>query len=212
MHYLDLDNWKRKEHFNFFKDFEEGFFGFTIKLDLSIAKSLCKNEGISLFIYYHFQAIKALNQIEEFRYRIEGDKVIIYDIIHVTTTILKEDNTFAFSFIPYHENLTEFAQMASKEIQRVKKIPGIGFDDNNARKDIIHASTIPWINFESLSHARRLKGDDSAPKLAFGKINEVDGKTEIPFSIHVHHALMDAYHVAKFIDLFQHLLNGGEVN
>ena len=34
---IDIDNWKRKEHFLFFSKFEEPFFGVTVKVDCTTA-------------------------------------------------------------------------------------------------------------------------------------------------------------------------------
>ena len=66
---------------------------------------------------------------------------------------------------------------------------------------------MPWIKFTSVSHARSFSHADSVPKISFGKMTEVAGKKLMPLSIHVHHALMDGYHVGQHIDLFQELLN-----
>ena len=38
-------------------------------------------------------------------------------------------------------------------------------------------------------------------------MTENNGIMTMPVSIHVHHALMDGYHVAQFIDKFQKLMN-----
>jgi len=34
-----------------------------------------------------------------------------------------------------------------------------------------------------------------------------DGKRTMSMSIHVHHGLMDGYHVGQFVDCFQELMN-----
>jgi chloramphenicol O-acetyltransferase type A len=34
-----------------------------------------------------------------------------------------------------------------------------------------------------------------------------NGKKSMPVSVHVHHMLMDGYHVGQFIDAFQELMN-----
>lgn len=38
-------------------------------------------------------------------------------------------------------------------------------------------------------------------------MTENNGVKEMPVSIHVHHALMDGYHVALSVEKFQNLLN-----
>jgi chloramphenicol O-acetyltransferase type A len=42
-------------------------------------------------------------------------------------------------------------------------------------------------------------------------MQEQNGQLQMPVSIHVHHALMDGYHVGQFIDQFQkRMLDGNE--
>jgi chloramphenicol O-acetyltransferase type A len=66
---------------------------------------------------------------------------------------------------------------------------------------------VPWIRFTSLSHARAFSFPDSIPKISFGKMVEEGGRQSMPMSIHVHHALMDGFHVGQYIDLFEELMN-----
>ncbi|RYG03106.1 MAG: hypothetical protein EOO02_09150 [Chitinophagaceae bacterium] len=66
-----------------------------------------------------------------------------------------------------------------------------------------HLSALPWLNFTSISHARAFSFPDSCPKISFGKLSEVEGKSLMPVSIHVHHGLMDGFHVAQFVERFE---------
>lgn len=43
---------------------------------------------------------------------------------------------------------------------------------------------------------------DIAPKICFGKFTDSSNVKQMPVSMHVHHALMDAYHVAQFVEVF----------
>lgn len=43
--------------------------------------------------------------------------------------------------------------------------------------------------------------------LGISLMTENGEKWEMPVSIHVHHGLMDGYHVEKFVEIFQALLN-----
>ena len=78
---LNLENWNRATHFQFFKQMEEPFFGVTIEIDCTKAYQTAKAQNTSFFIYYLHQTLVAVNAIENFRYRISGDAVFIYDSI-----------------------------------------------------------------------------------------------------------------------------------
>jgi chloramphenicol O-acetyltransferase type A len=108
---LDLDNWPRKEHFHFFKQFEEPFFGATVEIDCSTAYTKSKELGASFFIYYLHKTLVAVNTNEPFRYRISDDKIYICDRIDASATIGREDGTFGFSLIQYDPDFDHFKEI-----------------------------------------------------------------------------------------------------
>jgi chloramphenicol O-acetyltransferase type A len=202
---LNLETWNRKEHFLFFKQMEEPFFGITITVDCTKAYDKAKELGVSFFTYYLHKTLVAVNSIEPFRYRILNDEVYIFDRIDVSSTILREDKTFGFSQIEYSEDLNEFAENTKNEIARIQTTTGLLTREYS--ENLIHFSALPWINFTSFSHARSFTWPDSCPKISFGKMMEENGKKTMAMSIHVHHGLMDGYHVGQFVELFQKLMN-----
>ncbi|MFH6997766.1 CatA-like O-acetyltransferase [Flavobacterium sp. FlaQc-57] len=204
---LDLENWNRKEHFLFFKQMEEPFFGATVEIDCTKAYQTAKSLKASFFIYYLHKTLVAINTIENFKYRISEDQIYINDRVDASATIGREDGTFGFSLIEYNPDFRIFEQTALAEIERIQNTTGLftrSFDDDN----VIHFSAIPWLNFTSLSHARSYTFPDSCPKISFGKmIISETGKRTIAMSVHVHHGLMDGLHVGQFVDCFQNLIN-----
>lgn len=204
---LDIENWPRKEHFLFFKQFEEPFFGLTVEIDCTKAYATTKQLGTSFFVYYLHKTLVAVNTIESFRYRIKDDAIYIYDTINVSATIMRDDNTFGFSLIEYSPDFEVFAANTFQEIERIQNTPGL-FTREFPNDNLIHFSAVPWINFSSLSHARSYTFPDSCPKISFGKMMIAnDGKRTMSMSIHAHHGLMDGFHVSQFIDCFQELMN-----
>ena len=204
---LDLENWNRKEHFAHFKQMEEPFFGATVEIDCTKAYQKAKSLNVSFFIYYLHKTLVAVNSIENFKYRISEEKIYINDRIDASATIGREDGTFGFSLIEYHPDLNIFEKTALAEIERIQSTTGLftrSFDDDN----LIHFSSIPWLNFTSLSHARSYTFPDSCPKISFGKMITLDNsKKTMSMSVHVHHGLMDGLHVGQFVDHFQELMN-----
>jgi chloramphenicol O-acetyltransferase type A len=203
--YLDIENWERKDHFHFFKEFEEPFFGVTVDIDHTKAYDYCKRKGISFFLFYLHKSLQAANTLEPFKYRIIEDRVRIAEIVDASPTIHRPNGTFGFSYMKYHEGFSDFVSHAKKVIEEVQNSSGLFPADSG--ENVIHYSSLPWIKFTALSHARRYSIQDSSPKISFGKMSEVNGRKEMPVSIHVHHALMDGKDVADYIDLFQKLMN-----
>ncbi len=204
---IDLTNWNRKEHFEFFGGFDEPFFGITTTVDFTIGYQKIKDFGYPYFLYYLHKSLQAANAIEAFKYRIEGKEVFLYDKIHASPTIGREDHTFGFSFMEFNADFEVFKTEAEKEIKEVKNTSGLRHTANAKRIDTIHYSSIPWYNFTGLTHARHFQFKDSVPKISFGKYNKENGKLNLPIAINVHHGLVDGYHVGLYLEEFQRLLN-----
>ena len=202
---LNLDTWNRKEHFLFFKQMEEPFFGITTTINCTKAYEKAKAVDVSFFTYYLHKTLVAVNAIEAFRYRIIEDEIYIFDKIDASATIMREDKTFGFSQIEFSEDLLQFAENTKTEIARIQTT--IGLFTREFAENLIHFSAMPWINFTSFSHARSFTWPDSCPKISFGKMMEEKGKKTMSMSVHVHHGLMDGYHVGKFVNLFQELMD-----
>jgi chloramphenicol O-acetyltransferase type A len=204
---IDIENWIRKEHFEWFKNFDEPFFGIVSELDCSIAYLKSKKENIPFYHSYLHKSLKAVNLLENFRLRIEDNKVVCYDKINASATINNADNLYAMSFIEYTDNLLDFSRKMRLEEERINKIRGLGVSENTMRKDVIHYSSVPWFKITGLSHARNYKFEDSVPKITFGKFEMVGNKKIMNISINGHHGLIDGSHVGIYLKTFQDLLN-----
>jgi chloramphenicol O-acetyltransferase type A len=205
---LDLDTWARKEHFNFFRRFEEPFFGVTTDIDCTTAFNKAKASGDSFFLSYLHKSLAAANEVVPFRYRIAGDEVWVYDQVHASPTINRPDGTFGFAYMNFYEDAVAFEASSKAEIERVRRSTGL--IPAVSGENVIHYSSLPWINFTAVSHARSFSFKDSCPKITFGKVKEVGEQKMMPVSVHVHHALMDGFHVAQFLDGFQRRMEEGE--
>lgn len=202
---INIDTWNRKEHFLFFSKFDEPFFGVTVKIDCTKAYINAKEKGISFFLYYLYCALKATNEIENFRYRILENQVFEFNTVNASPTIDRSNGTFGFAYMDYFEKENKFYEKAVQEIENVRNSTNLlpaGSGEN-----VIHFSAVPWLDFTSISHARSFSHPDSCPKISFGKMMKNNGKREMAVSIHGHHGLMDGYHVGLFVNKFQDLLN-----
>lgn len=204
---IDIQNWKRKEHYNFFKEFDEPYLGVVTEIDCTRAYDKNNWAGESFFLYYLHRATMAANEIEEFRYRMEDDQVVCYDKIHASSTIGRDDETFGYSFIEFSTDYEQFKRSAKKEIDEVRNSTGLRLNDDGKRIDTIHFTALPWMKISGLSHPRNYKYNDSVPKISFGSYFETKYGKNMSVAVHANHALMDGYHVAKFIKLFQDLMN-----
>ncbi|QKX06617.1 chloramphenicol acetyltransferase [Aquimarina sp. TRL1] len=208
MKIIDISTWKRKEHFEFYKSFDEPFFGLVSEVDCSKAYRYSKNTKSSFYALYLHASISAINEIEEFKCRInEQGTPVYYDTIHAGSVIARNNGTFAFGFIPYDTDLNRFSNSLQKEIKAVHNSEGMRLNKETSRIDMIHYSAIPWSTFSGLTHARNFSVRDSIPKITFGKTYIKDTKVMMPVAVNLHHGLGDGLHIGMFLESFQNHLN-----
>jgi len=200
MRYLDIENWNRKQHFEHFSRLKDPYFAVVADVDVTQAYQYAKEQKISFFALYLHACMTAVNAVENLRYRIQEDRVVIHDVIHASVTIPREDTTFGFSFVHYAEDFETFNKNLGQEKERIIHSTDL-FPPVNT-EDCIYGSALPWYHFSS--HKEPVSGwKESVPKLAFGKYLKKEGKLMMPVSIAVNHALADGYHVGEFFKHYQ---------
>ncbi|NEW80639.1 MAG: hypothetical protein GZ086_14735 [Gelidibacter sp.] len=197
---------KRNAQYQFFKTYEDPFFNITANVEVNNLYKYCKRNDLSFSLACMYVALKCANEITEFKLRFKDDKVYLYDAVNIGSTVLNDDLTFSFCDFKFQKSISEFDLKGKKVLENYKK--GIVFDAQENELGIIHCSTIPWISFTGFKHAR--KGEEALqgiPKLVFGKIFTENDIKKIPFSVEVHHALMDGYHVGLLYEKMQKFIN-----
>jgi chloramphenicol O-acetyltransferase type A len=202
---IDLENWERKTTFEFFREYEDPFFNITANLNITRLYDFCKSNSLAFSLAVLFYSLEIANEIREFRLRIVDEKVVEFDRIEATQTILNADNTFSFGYYQMKENVFDF--VADGKISRDKYLELKTFDVESDRIDLIYYSAFPWVSFTSFKHASRLNNRQTIPRMVFGKMFDEGGRRKMPFSVEVHHAMMDGFHVGQYFSLFQEKLD-----
>ena len=207
MKVIDIENWNRKEHFEFFSAMASPYFGFTTEVDCTKAYDEAKEKGRSFFATYLYKSMMAVNTVDELKLRIVDDQVILYDEVHVGSTIGRPDGTFGFSFFHYSEDFEIFNGRLQNQIRGVHQSAGLGIRNEGLPVNHIRHTTIPWNSFSALLHPTNFDPKESIPKITFGKFSIKDHRKFLPVSVEAHHGLADGFHLAKYLEEFQRLLN-----
>lgn len=202
---VDVATWKRKEHFEKWIQFDEPFHGVVVTIELSKARHYCKNNGYTLFAFYLYHFIEALNESRPLKYRLIDGQPVEFEEVFSGLVVLKPDDTFAYGHLIQTDSLATFEKQLAQEKQRI--IERGSLHDRERFLNITHFSVLPWTDFLSLSHARKYSDGDSIPKITFGKISLKNGRYTMPMAVHVHHALVDGKDVAEFLGRFQKRLD-----
>lgn len=203
---FDVTQWNRYQQYQFFKNFDDPFFGLTCTIEVTNLYHYCKKNKLSFSLACLFYAMKAANEITEFRLRIIENEVFEFESIDIGSTFLNDDNSFFFALFNNETTVFDFDVKGKERIKKMKtdKI----FEEHWEKIDLIFGSTIPWVSFTSIKHAKNKEREKSGiPKFVFGKRYEYNNKLFIPFAVEVHHALMDGYQVGLLIDKIQEKIN-----
>ena len=201
---IDMETWERRALFDFFRPFTEPFHGVCLRVDCTATYRYAKQHDFSVFLSMLHRSLVAAQQVENFRTRIVDGAAWIFDEIDGGSAVGRPNGTIGFAHYPYRAGIAEFVTEASVEVERVRQRNDL---ERPPQVNLIRYSALPWLDFTSLSHARDMSREDSAPRITFGKMTEADGRRTMPVSIHVHHALADGLHVAQFVEQFQRLLD-----
>lgn len=206
MKIINLENWERKSQFNFFKNYEDPFFNITATLNVTNLYRFCKEHKLSFFLASLYIANKAMNEIPAFKLRLKEGNVVEFDEIHIDSTVLNSDETFSFCHFEAYSTIFEFVNNANKVIDNLRN--GIVDTSHVYDIDVAHSTTIPWVSITGFKHARNGNEKEiGIPKIVFGKFYEENESKIMPFSVEVHHALMDGIHVGLLFTNMQQIID-----
>ncbi|MBK9152647.1 MAG: chloramphenicol acetyltransferase [Chloracidobacterium sp.] len=202
---LDVENWPRKATYDFFRGYDDPFFNFTANVDVTDLYRFTRENGLSISLASLYSVMTAANEIREFRIRLHEGRVVEFDRIHATQTILNDDETFSFAYFEMRPDIVEFDSAGRIAVEKYKKLKT--FDVESDRVDLIYFSVIPWVSFTSFKHATRLDRTQTVPRIVFGKIFDEGAAKMMPLSVEANHTIMDGLHVGKLFIRCQELMN-----
>ena len=208
---LDVTNWARRDLFEFFRSYNNPYFNICTRLDITnLLVHLRKGQHVSISLALHYVALRAANEVEPFKYRLKDGKVIVHEIIHGGTIVLQPNESFNFAYFDYQQDFHKFITAAQQSVDEASRDNKPLTADSSENR--IHFTVLPWLSFTSFAHARNLGTEESIPKIAFGKFFEENGRTLLPFSVEVHHALMDGLHVGRYVARVQEIIDTAETS
>lgn len=208
--FLDLDAWPRRATFEYFRRFDKPYFNVCTRLDVARLKPALAATGAGSFsLACTYLALRLANEHEPFRYRLRDGRVEVLDALHAGITVLRTDDSIAFAYLPWHRSYRAFAAHGA-EAAATARDPAAPFDPRLDDPAVVHMTTLPWIHFTSFSHARNWQREDAVPKIAFGRVDADGARLWMPFSVEVHHALMDGLHVGRYVEAMEAALAAPE--
>ncbi|NEU04904.1 chloramphenicol acetyltransferase [Clostridium senegalense] len=206
---LNIDQWKRKKQYEHFKNLDYPHISVCANIDITNFYNYIKTKRRPFFISFVYVVTKTANLINEFKYRVRDEKVIVHDVVSPSFTIMNDDEVFNFCPVEFSEDFNEFVSKGTNEINRRKKF--VDLKDEPNRDDFLFITSIPWVSFTSMSHPIHMSPVDTIPRIAWGKYFKENEKIKMPLSIQAHHALVDGVHIGMYFEKIQQILNNPEI-
>ena len=205
---IDISSWKRKTHFEFFRNLDYPQYSISFNIDITTFIKDIKDRKRSFYYSMIFYSTYCANQIEEFKYRNRDGKVVLHDALNPSFTDLDRDSDlFKIVTVDMKNNVDDFIAEARNKSENQKEYFPSNADEQ--RDDLIYLTSIPWISYTQLSHPIHAAKKDSIPRLSWGKYFREDERVLLPYSVQLNHCFADAVHIAKFKELLERLLEKG---
>jgi chloramphenicol O-acetyltransferase type A len=198
MRQIDLEAWPRRQHFAFFRRADLPFYNVNVRVDITGVPERARERSLSFTSVLLHLTMRALNAVENFRYRVRGDAVVLHDVVHPSFAHIKDgDDLFGMIAVDYCDDVVEFDRAVQDAVRRSTAY----FDPALAgRDDLAFVSPMPWVPFTAVDHTLSLNKDDAIPRITWGKYVEHGARTLLPFNIQVNHLFVDGLHVARFFE------------
>lgn len=211
-HIIAEEGFKRKGTIDFFRTFVNPNISLTSEVECTGAKMRAEQRGISFFFYYLHAMLKAVNEIGEFKYRIDSqERIIYYDRIDAISMIQTDKNGAYNSIIlKYDTDLDIFACNAKQTIEAHTVTEDPFAEESKSIEEeelnLFLVSAVPGLSFTSIGFAQRKQFGGFYPLSLIGKMVQKEGKEYIPIGICVNHAFVDGHHLERFFARVQELL------
>lgn len=200
---IDMSNYPRRSHFEYFGRMAFPYVGLTANVDVTNLIRFAREKGGSTFHAVLWAAAKAANAVPELRQRIVDGKIWEYDHCNVGYTVALEDRTFCNCYVESRMSMEEFFVDAKRRQEEAKKHPGFVNPDED-ETGLIFTSCVPWVAFTQCVQPAPIPADCN-PRIVFGKYIREGERTLMPLHIQCNHALVDGWHIGEFFRIFQEI-------
>lgn len=185
MGYRVVKNYYRREIFEFFRKYRNPFYMVSFPLRFGRLKAVLDERGWKTYLNLCYFFTRAMQPLEDFRYRREDGDFVLHDSIHLGLTVPAAGGLFGFAHLDYIADAERFnadAVLPSPDAAPDLSDPGSG----------IHTffTAIPGIPFTGFTHVSN-NLDDAAPRVAFGKPYREHDDLWVPVSVQVNHRFID---------------------
>ncbi|RAJ30200.1 CatA-like O-acetyltransferase [Pedobacter cryoconitis] len=205
---VNQETWVRKLYFDYYYQTIKCKYNINSNIDISHLVKETKAKGLKFYPSFLYVIMKAVNQNQEFRMSFDEQGTLgTWNHVVPSYTIFHEDDkTFSDVWSEYHDKFSDFYQTIQNDIETYKDVKGIKAR-NGRPANFCPISALPWLSFTGFNQDTYAESALLFPIIRFGKYFTENGKTLIPLSVFVNHAIADGYHTCKLMNDIQDISN-----
>lgn len=199
---VNIGSLTRRESFNNFRLYSDPVFSIGTRLDVTELYEFCKQKKLSFFSVFLFVVTREINEINDFKLRIVDNEVVMFDVIHPSFIVMRENKTITTCCTRYIPDFNVFYQNNRNDIVNMRTSLQYQRFNATGMKDCVYISCLPWIDLVSCRNPYNYADHDqtSIPRITWSKVVLENQRYKMYFDISAHHALLDGYHLSQLIN------------
>ena len=201
---IDPASWKRKEYFEHFFSHVPCTYSITVNLDITQIRR--RSQKLYPTMLYYLATV--VNRHEEFRTALNenGELGVYSEMLPCYTVFHKDTETFSNLWTEYSQSLESFCAAYEQDLLTYGSRQGMNGKPNSPANSF-PVSMLPWVSFEGFNLNLQKGYDYLIPIFTMGKYHQENNRVMLPLAIQVHHAVCDGFHVSRFVNELQDLIN-----
>jgi chloramphenicol O-acetyltransferase type A len=192
-----LRDYPRRPHLEFFRRNPSPFYAVTFELEATRVLARARELGASTYAALVWAYHRALQGIDAFRTRLQGEEVVLYDTLRIGMTVPAPGRTFSFAPLVWEGDARAFLARASAVMAQASAQVDLS---GGAAPDFAYYTALPKVPFTSFTHVALADPAAGQPEAAFGRFQEREGGTFVPVGVLVNHVYVDG---ADLGDLYE---------
>ena len=206
---IDLNTWDRGALFKFYIDKMRIVMSLTVGIDATPLVRFAKKNGLKFYPAMIWVVSKVVNAHDEFKYSWNADgNLIKWDVVSPSYAHFhKEDENFTKTVTEFSDDLFEFHALFLSDREKYKDVRAIA---ENQPPNFFDVTCLPWVRYKHFDVHVFDEGKFLAPVITWGKYEPEHGKLVMPLTMNIHHAVADGFHLSRFFNEVQELINALE--
>lgn len=200
---IDLEHWPRREYFEHYTAHVPCTYAITVQVDVTPIAA----HGVRLYPAMLYALTTIVNRHEEFRtaQREDGQLGVYASMLPCYTVFHKDTETFSSIWTEYFPSFPDFLTAYEKDLAEYGNCQGL-MGKPDVPENHFPVSMLPWRTFQGFELYLPKSNDYFVPIFTMGRTFSQDGRTLLPLSIQVHHGVCDGFHVCRFVDELEQLI------